>query len=160
MISRLLTVVKSNSNPRLKIKGKSKTTFESLSRDAVNELKLGILAYVDGKSDSNDFILASKFTIAPDTDDKFDKAAAEIDKENYEKFAPVWADKAQRKLQFFGKEIPGVGTIVDDNDLQDYVGKVGQKLVPDYLTARNKLILSWSTIPKHRLMSEPMVWRM
>lgn len=111
-----------------KIKGQKKSGYEKKSFSTVNELKLFDFANISGKY-KDSFLSADEFTIFPNNDTHFDKTADTIDKEIHHKFSAAWADPNKRG-KFFGTDIPGIGKVYADAAVQDYVHKLGMKMVP------------------------------
>ena len=92
----------------------------------------------NGNYDDAGYFLARSFTISPDVETSFDKAVLATDKEKYEKIYSTWIDPIKRK-SILGKNIDGIGKITNNETVQDYVNKVGQKLIPDYIKQKSKV---------------------
>lgn len=120
-----------------KIKGKPKSPYEG-SYDAFTDLKYGILAEVNGDI-VDGYIAADKVTVDKPLDDKYEVQATAIQKELYDKFYPIWTDKAKRST-LFNTQIENVGRILNDGQVQDYVNNVAQKLIPDYVKKKINFI--------------------
>lgn len=125
--------------PGKKIKGLKKSGYDGKTFNAFTDLKLGDLAEIEGDLEGNDFALATAVTIEPDLDDTFDHEAQKIDKDNYEKWYPLWTDKSKRAL-LFGTTVEGVGRVLNDALIQDYVEEVAQKLIPPHLKKRTSFL--------------------
>jgi beta-barrel assembly-enhancing protease len=115
-----------------KIKGDNKTGYKDLEKKSFSEIKEGIYARVTGKYDNSGYFVAKSFTISPDIVTSYDKAAFADDKETYDKIYPMWIEPSNRKT-LFGKDIVGLGKITANEAVQDYVNKVGQKLIPNHI---------------------------
>ncbi len=122
-----------------KIIGKKKTGYENKSFESFKELKIGIIAHINGKPTKDGFYLAEEFQIEPEIKTDYNKIADTIDQEEHEKYYPEWIDKSKR-TKFFNTEIPGVGKIHPDAEVQDYVHKLGLKLVPEHIKDKIKFL--------------------
>ena len=126
-------------NEGKKIKGQKKTGYENKSFTAVTELKYGDRANIKGKYSKDGYFLADEFTLAPENDKAAEMIADSIDMAYYQKFYSVWGDKTKRN-KFFNTEVPGIGTITANADIQEYVNALGNKLVPDYMKEKINFI--------------------
>jgi Zn-dependent protease with chaperone function len=118
-----------------KIKGQKKTGYSNKSFDAFTDLKYGDRADVKGKYEKEGYFLADEFTIAPENDKAEEMIADSIDMVYYEKFYPLWNDKAKR-ARFFNTDVPGIGKVTANADIQEYINTLGNKLVPDYMKSK------------------------
>ncbi|HMI08366.1 MAG TPA: M48 family metalloprotease [Flavobacterium sp.] len=111
---------------------KGKEGFSGNTYKSVNAIAEGDLASVSGKYNPEGYYLADDFSITPEDETAYDKAALAMEKEDYDKLYPIWTDKTQRE-KLFGNTIPGLGKITKDKALQEYVNMVGLKLVPQHI---------------------------
>lgn len=121
------------------IKGQKKTGYSNKTFNAFTELKLGDRADIKGKYNSDGFYWADEFILSPENDKAEEMIADSIDMVYYEKFLPVWADKIKR-TRFFGTNVPGIGKVTANADVQEYINVIGNKLVPDYMKSKMNFV--------------------
>ncbi|RZJ64365.1 MAG: hypothetical protein EOO50_15820 [Flavobacterium sp.] len=119
-----------------KMSGKKNTGYEGKTKENFTELIEGDFADVKGTYE-NGVINASKFEFYPQTKTEF--AIDETDDFEHKELLKVWFDASKRK-RVFGMAIEGVGYIVDDAALQEYIQKLGTSLVPSQLKAKMQFI--------------------
>jgi beta-barrel assembly-enhancing protease len=117
------------------IKGQKKTGYKDKSFAAFTQLKYGDRADVQGKYSKDGYFMADEFIISPENDKAAEMIADSIDMVYYEKFYPSWGDKIKRS-KFFNTDIPGIGKVTSNADVQEYVNALGNKLVPDYMKSK------------------------
>lgn len=118
-----------------KIKGDKNSGYKDYVFNSVNEIKEGDYAKIEGKYDDEGFYSATSFIISPNVETSFDKAALKADKKNYDLLYSDWIDPIKRKT-LFGKQIEGLGAITDNEEIQDYVNRIGQKLIPEHIKGK------------------------
>ncbi len=124
--------------PGTVIQGRKKSEYGNKALSSLTALKLGDMAELKGSYTPGVFEV-SRFLLSPDNRTQYDKIADTIDGKEYDRIAPLWNDPEQRKT-LFGTEIPGIGTILDNEAVQAYVNAVGQKLVPDHIKAKKQFV--------------------
>lgn len=117
------------------IRGQKKTGYKDKTFAAFTDLKYGDRADVKGKYMKEGYFLADEFTISPENDKTAEMIADSIDMVYHEKFYPVWGDKVKRG-KFFNTEVPGIGKVTANADVQEYVNTLGDKLVPGYMKSK------------------------
>jgi|GEM_PF-5328083 len=117
-----------------------KEGFEGKTFKSVTEISLGDMADISGKYNKSGYYLADSFKITPEDQTEYDKAALEMEKEDYDKLYPLWTNAAKRKTLLGTTTIPGLGKINADAALQEYVNTVGLKLVPAHIKEKINFI--------------------
>ena len=122
-----------------KIKGKKGSDYATKLFDKISDMKPNDYANIDGKYDPAGYYLADEFTVYPYDPTGYDKIADTVDRFFYEKFASVWNDKVKRS-RCYNWNIPGIGKVSGEARLQDYVQRVGMKLVPERIKKKKTFV--------------------
>jgi beta-barrel assembly-enhancing protease len=104
--------------------------------DTINQLLLGDIVEIKGYYYTDGFVYAESFTVQPDIDTDDDlKAKSGKLKAAHDFLYPLWIDKIKRK-SLFGDSLFGLGPIVKNEALQDYVQNLGMKLIPPHVKSK------------------------
>jgi predicted Zn-dependent protease len=117
----------------VKIKGVQ--GYKGKNFNAFNELVLGDLIKAEGSVNPGGYLVISKAEVQPDLETKEDKKLTDF--KFKEQLLPIWSDKSKRN-QLLGMTIPSLGRITDDATIQDYVAKIGNRLIPPQLAEKNQ----------------------
>lgn len=102
---------------------------------ALNELLLGDLVELKGQYNTDDgFVYTNSLSVEPDIDTDDDLEAKSYLTKAHDLLYEAWKHKARRK-KYYGCQFDG-NIISDNDDLQEYVNKVGLKLIPEHIKSK------------------------
>ncbi|AYQ33975.1 M48 family metallopeptidase [Runella sp. SP2] len=102
--------------------------------DALNKLLLGDIVNLSGKWQPDGFIYADSFTVEPDIETQDDQEVKTYMAGVHSVLYPIWSNKAKRK-PYLGAKFDGY-QICEIDALQEFVGRVGLRLIPDYIKSK------------------------
>jgi beta-barrel assembly-enhancing protease len=126
-----------------KVKLKSGTIIKGIKEynknfDALNKLVLGDIVELKGYYYNDGFVYADSFCVEPDVETDDDKGVKSHLIKVHDELYQAWGNKAKRR-KYYGAGFDEY--VISKNDaMQEYINKVGMKLVPEYIKSKIQFV--------------------